>query len=76
MKIIIIKIIVIIQLNLKSALRRYVLYYRPKTAFTVCFTVVFGEDIAFGGVFGCTADLKEKYGKVNLLVTVKYIMAI
>jgi len=25
--------------------------------------VVFGEDVAFGGVFSCTADLREKYGK-------------
>jgi 2-oxoisovalerate dehydrogenase E1 component beta subunit len=23
---------------------------------------VFGEDVAFGGVFRCTADLREKYG--------------
>lgn len=25
-------------------------------------SVVFGEDIAFGGVFRCTDGLKEKYG--------------
>ena len=25
-------------------------------------TVVFGEDVAFGGVFRCTVGLKEKYG--------------
>jgi pyruvate/2-oxoglutarate/acetoin dehydrogenase E1 component len=26
------------------------------------FSVVFGEDVAFGGVFRCTVGLKEKYG--------------
>ena len=25
--------------------------------------VVFGEDVAFGGVFRCTAGLRQKYGK-------------
>ena len=25
--------------------------------------VVFGEDVAFGGVFRCTAELRPKYGK-------------
>lgn len=25
-------------------------------------SVVFGEDVAFGGVFRCTVGLKEKYG--------------
>jgi 2-oxoisovalerate dehydrogenase E1 component beta subunit len=25
--------------------------------------VVFGEDVAFGGVFRCTVGLKDKYGK-------------
>lgn len=24
---------------------------------------VFGEDVAFGGVFRCTVGLKDKYGK-------------
>lgn len=24
--------------------------------------VIFGEDVAFGGVFRCTVDLREKYG--------------
>ena len=24
---------------------------------------VFGEDVAFGGVFRCTLDLREKYGE-------------
>ena len=26
-------------------------------------TVVFGEDVAFGGVFRCTLDLQKKFGK-------------
>lgn len=25
--------------------------------------VVFGEDVAFGGVFRCTLDLRKKYGE-------------
>jgi len=25
--------------------------------------VVFGEDVAFGGVFRCTVGLRQKYGK-------------
>jgi hypothetical protein len=25
--------------------------------------VIFGEDVAFGGVFRCTAELRPKYGK-------------
>ena len=25
--------------------------------------VIFGEDVAFGGVFRCTVGLQEKYGK-------------
>jgi 2-oxoisovalerate dehydrogenase E1 component beta subunit len=29
--------------------------------------VVFGEDVAFGGVFRCTIDLREKFGKGNRL---------
>ena len=28
------------------------------------FTVVFGEDVAFGGVFRCTIGLKDKYGRL------------
>lgn len=27
------------------------------------FTVIFGEDVAFGGVFRCTVGLRDKYGK-------------
>lgn len=26
-------------------------------------TLIFGEDVAFGGVFRCTVDLLEKFGK-------------
>jgi len=25
---------------------------------------IFGEDVAFGGVFRCTVGLREKYGKL------------
>ena len=28
------------------------------------FLVIFGEDVAFGGVFRCTVGLKDKYGKL------------
>ena len=28
-------------------------------------TTVFGEDVAFGGVFRCTVGLREKYGKYS-----------
>lgn len=26
--------------------------------------VIFGEDVAFGGVFRCTVGLRDKYGKI------------
>ena len=29
-------------------------------------TTIFGEDVAFGGVFRCTVGLREKYGKGRL----------
>ncbi|CAK8671335.1 unnamed protein product [Clavelina lepadiformis] len=32
-------------------------------------TLVFGEDVAFGGVFRCTVDLKEKYGQDRVFNT-------
>ncbi|KAK2190728.1 hypothetical protein NP493_71g00035 [Ridgeia piscesae] len=32
-------------------------------------SVVFGEDVAFGGVFRCTVGLKEKYGKDRVFNT-------
>lgn len=32
---------------------------------TVCLSaVIFGEDVAFGGVFRCTVGLRDKYGKM------------
>jgi 2-oxoisovalerate dehydrogenase E1 component beta subunit len=30
---------------------------------TPCCTVVFGEDVGFGGVFRCSVGLREKHGK-------------
>ena len=29
---------------------------------------VFGEDVAFGGVFRCTVGLKEKYGEIIMFI--------
>ena len=34
------------------------------------FTVVFGEDVAFGGVFRCTIGLKDKYGRLLSYCTI------
>lgn len=31
--------------------------------------VIFGEDVAFGGVFRCTVGLEEKYGKQRIFNT-------
>lgn len=31
------------------------------------FSVIFGEDVAFGGVFRCTVGLRDKYGKLIFL---------
>ena len=31
--------------------------------------IVFGEDVAFGGVFRCTTGLLEKYGKERVFTT-------
>lgn len=28
----------------------------------MCFQVVFGEDVAFGGVFRCTVGLRDQFG--------------
>ena len=30
--------------------------------------VVFGEDVAFGGVFRCTVGLRQKYGNVSFII--------
>lgn len=32
-------------------------------------TIIFGEDVAFGGVFRCTVGLKDKYGKDRVFNT-------
>lgn len=32
-------------------------------------TVIFGEDVAFGGVFRCTVGLQEKHGKSRVFNT-------
>jgi 2-oxoisovalerate dehydrogenase E1 component beta subunit len=32
-------------------------------------SVIFGEDVAFGGVFRCTMNLREKYGKDRVFNT-------
>lgn len=34
--------------------------------------VIFGEDVAFGGVFRCTVGLRDKYGKIFLFLLVYY----
>lgn len=35
----------------------------------VFFAVIFGEDVAFGGVFRCTVGLQEKHGKSRVFNT-------
>jgi len=34
------------------------------------FPAVFGEDVAFGGVFRCTEGLQAKYGQLQLIFSV------
>lgn len=39
--------------------------YKPHTRykhFDFLYLVIFGEDVAFGGVFRCTVGLRDKYG--------------
>lgn len=36
---------------------------------TLYVTVIFGEDVAFGGVFRCTVGLQEKHGKSRVFNT-------
>ena len=38
------------------------------------FAVIFGEDVAFGGVFRCTVGLKDKYGKFLFLFRARQIL--
>lgn len=35
----------------------------PIYVFSLCSEVIFGEDVAFGGVFRCTVGLRDKYGE-------------
>lgn len=30
--------------------------------------VIFGEDVAFGGVFRCTVGLRDKYGMIIIII--------
>ena len=43
---------------------------RARLCVCVAHTVVFGEDVAFGGVFRCTTELQDKFGKLHF--TSKY----
>ena len=40
----------------------------------VCFplTVLFGEVVAFGGVFRCAVDLRKKFGKLLNILSLPY----
>lgn len=35
----------------------------PVNDWLLCVSVIFGEDVAFGGVFRCTVGLRDKYGE-------------
>uniref|UniRef100_A0A8B9MCY6 Uncharacterized protein n=1 Tax=Accipiter nisus TaxID=211598 RepID=A0A8B9MCY6_9AVES len=37
--------------------------------------VIFGEDVAFGGVFRCTVGLRDKYGKLTFKSDIIFILA-
>ena len=36
--------------------------------------MIFGEDVAFGGVFRCTVGLKDKYGKLEIMQLRKVLL--
>lgn len=38
--------------------------------------VIFGEDVAFGGVFRCTVGLRDKYGKIIIIISSSIIISI
>ena len=37
------------------------------TVFLDFFPAIFGEDVGFGGVFRCSANLRDKYGKSSTI---------
>ena len=37
------------------------------TVFLDFYAAIFGEDVGFGGVFRCSANLRDKYGKSSTL---------
>lgn len=37
-------------------------------------SVIFGEDVAFGGVFRCTVGLRDKYGKLAFKTDIIFIL--
>lgn len=40
------------------------LYKRIQCTYTMSVLIaIFGEDVGFGGVFRCSADLRDKYGE-------------
>lgn len=42
-------------------------FFQPDLCLSSSCAVIFGEDVAFGGVFRCTVDLMEKYGLAAFL---------
>ena len=38
--------------------------------------VIFGEDVAFGGVFRCTVGLREKHGMISLNNLSKAVLSV
>lgn len=45
-------------------------YFLKKKKNSVCSKVIFGEDVAFGGVFRCTVGLRDKYGEYFSLIVI------